>query len=163
MDFENNGLVSDIKKIMDYKKVDEEIIYQNYDNYTLKGIIEKSKLSEAFLSSENIDIIQESIRHGVYQKIGKIISKQSNEEVFTIMRSIYLQEGGKRIRDRSDLMKEIHSLNKKVIDYSVDFISSKLKQYDMYLNDISTLPVPLERPIYDNKRKNTTYDISNLF
>ena len=131
MDFENNGLVSDIKKIMDYKKVDEEIIYQNYDNYTLKGIIEKSKLSEAFLSSENIDIIQESIRHGVYQKIGKIISKQSNEEVFTIMRSIYLQEGGKRIRDRSDLTKEIHSLNKKVIDYSVDFISSKLINFNI--------------------------------
>ena len=52
------------------------------------------------------------------------------------------------------------SIDKSVIDYSVSNISSQLKQYDTYLNDISKLPEPLEHPKYD--RDNKTYDISNL-
>ena len=35
-----------------------------------------------------------------------------------------------------------------------------LKQNDMYMKDISTLPVPIDRPEYE--RKNMTYDMSNL-
>ena len=42
-----NGLVTDIQKIDEYKKLEEEIMYQNYDDYTLKGIIESSDLSNA--------------------------------------------------------------------------------------------------------------------
>ena len=156
-----NGLVTDIQKIDEYKQLEEEIMYQNYDDYSLKGIIESSDLSNAFLSPENTDNIQKDIRFGVYKNTNKVISKQSNEEVFTIMRSVYLQNGGARVFTENDFTGAIQKLNQMVIDYSVENIASKIKQHDMYIEDISKLPVPLERPKYDST-KNTTYRMDNL-
>ena len=46
-------------------------------------------------------------------------------------------------------------------NFSVDRIVSQLGQHDTYLKDISSMPRPLERPQYDNKR-NYTYDTSNI-
>lgn len=156
-----NGLVTDIQKIDEYKQLEEEIMYQNYDDYSLKGIIESSDLSNAFLSQENTDNIQKDIRFGVYKNTNKVISKQSNEEVFTIMRSVYLQNGGTRVFTENDFTGAIQKLNQMVVDYSVENIASKIKQHDMYIEDISKLPVPLERPKYDST-KNTTYRMDNL-
>lgn len=156
-----NGLVTDIQKIDEYKQLEEEIMYQNYDDYSLKGIIETSDLSNAFLSSENTENIQQDIRYGVFKHTNKVISKQSNEELFTIMRSVYLQNGGVRVFTENDFIGAIQGLNKMVVDYSVENIASKIKQHDMYIEDISKLPVPLERPKYDSTR-NTTYRMDNL-
>jgi hypothetical protein len=156
-----NGLVTDIQKIDEYKKLEEDILYHNYDDYSLKGIIEDSDLSNAFLSPENTQNIQNDIRYGVFQSTNKVISKQSKEEVFTIMRSIYLQNGGTRVFSENDFIGAIQKLNKKVTDYSVENIVSKLRQHEMYIEDISTLPVPLERPKYENGNS-TTYRFDNL-
>ena len=157
----NNGLVPDIKdRISDYKEVDENILYSNYKQYSLKGIIEDNKLSNYFFSEENIELIQGTIRYNIFQKKKKIISKQSREEIFTIMRSIYLQSGSTRISTDRDVSNTIDRLNKMVIDYSVEHILSKLNQYDLYLNDISKLPEPMERPTYD--KITTSYDMSNI-
>ena len=157
----NNGLVPDIKdRISDYKEVDENILYSNYKQYSLKGIIEDNKLSNYFFSEENIELIQGTIRYNIFQKKKKIISKQSREEIFTIMRSIYLQSGSTRISTDRDVSNTIDRLNKMVIDYSVEHILSKLNQYDLYLNDISKLPEPMERPKYD--KITTSYDLSNI-
>ena len=156
-----DGLIPDIQRISDYKKSEEKILYENYPQYTLKGILEKSKLSEYFLSPQNTDLIQKKIRFDIYNKTKKVISQQSNEELFTIMRSIYLQDGGVRISSEDEFRKVVDNLNKKVVDYSVNHIKTKLDQYDMYINDISKLPVPIDRPTYI-ENKNTTYDISNL-
>ena len=163
MESNTNGLVTDIHKINEYKKLEEQILYYNYDDYSLKGIIESSDLNNTFLSPQNKEDIQKSIRYGVYKKVGKIISNQSDEELFIIMRSIYLQEGGSRVFTEKDLKNEIQRLNQKVIDYSVENITSKIKQHDMYINDISKLPIPNDRPEYDNsKGRNTTYRFDNL-
>ena len=157
----NNGLVPDITdRISDYKEVDENILYSNYKQYSLKGIIEDNKLSNYFFSEENIELIQGTIRYNIFQKKKKIISKQSREEIFTIMRSIYLQSGSTRISTDRDVSNTIDRLNKMVIDYSVEHILSKLNQYDLYLNDISKLPEPMERPKYD--KITTSYDMSNI-
>ena len=65
----NNGLVPDIKdRISDYKEVDENILYSNYKQYSLKGIIEDNKLSNYFFSEENIELIQGTIRYNIFQK-----------------------------------------------------------------------------------------------
>ena len=155
-----NGLVSDVKRVSDYKELENKILYDNHRDNSLKGILEESKLSNYFFSSRNKESINKHIRYYVNKGTGKVISKQSPEELYTIMRSIYLQEGGMRVSTDNDLAESINKLNKSVIDYSVSNISSQLKQYDTYLNDISKLPEPLEHPKYD--RDNKTYDISNL-
>ena len=156
-----NGLVTDIQKIDEYKKLEEEILYHNYDDYSLKGIIEGSDLSNTLLSPQNTQKIQEDIRYGVFKSTDKVISKQSNEELFTIMRSIYLQHGSTRVFSENDFIGTIQNLNKKVSDYSIENIVSKIKQHEMYVEDISTLPVPLQHPKYENG-KSTTYRFDNL-
>ena len=156
----NNGRVSDATKVSNYRKSEEEIIYNNQKDDALKGILERTKLSNAFLSDENTENIQSQIRYGVHQQTGKVISKQSPQEVNTVMRSIYLQEGSVPVTSDSEAREVISKLNTNVIDYCVNFVVSKLKQHDMYMRDISTLPVPLEIPQYE--KKNMTYDTSNL-
>ena len=156
----NNGRVSDAQKISNYRALEEKILYDNQRDDSLKGILERSKLSNLFLSNENTANIQRQIRYGVNQKTGKIISNQSPQEVSTVMRSIYLQEGSVPVTSDSEAREVISNLNKSVIDYCVNFVSSKLQQHDQYIRDISTLPVPMDRPQFE--KKNMTYDMSNL-
>ena len=155
-----NGRVSDAEKISNYRSLEDEILYNNQRDDALKGILERTKLSNIFLSPENTENIQKQIRYGVYQQTNKVISNQSHQEVSTVMRSIYLQEGSVPITSDQDALEVISKLNSSVIDYCVKHVVSKLKQNDMYMKDISTLPVPIDRPEYE--RKNMTYDMSNL-
>ena len=156
----HNGRVSDAEKVSNYRKLEEEILYNNQRDDALKGILERSRLSNIFLSPENTQNIQTQIRYGVHQQSGKVISNQSPQEVSTVMRSIYLQEGSVPITSDTDALEVVSKLNSSVIDYCVNHVVSKLKQHDMYIKDISTLPVPLDRPEYE--KKNMTYDMSNL-
>jgi citrate lyase gamma subunit len=156
----HNGRVSDAEKVSNYRKLEEDILYNNQRDDSLKGILERSRLSNIFLSPENTQNIQTQIRYGVHQQSGKVISNQSPQEVSTVMRSIYLQEGSVPITSDSDALEVVSKLNSSVIDYCVNHVVSKLKQNDMYIRDISTLPVPLDRPEYE--KKNMTYDMSNL-
>ena len=75
------------------------------------------------------------------------------------MRSIYLQYGGKEINNKLEFQNNIANLNNRVISYSVNNISNQLQQLDMYIKDISSLPIPLEHPSYENKN-NFTYNYS---
>lgn len=156
----NNGRVSDAEKVSNYRKLEEEILYNNHRDDALKGILERTRLSNIFLSPENTQNIQTQIRYKVNQQTGKVISNQSPQEVSTVMRSIYLQEGSVPVTSNEEALQVISKLNSSVIDYCVNHVVVKLKQNDMYIRDISTLPVPLDRPEYE--KKNMTYDMSNL-
>ena len=150
----NNGRVSDAQKISNYRALEDKILYDNQRDDYLKGILERTKLSNIFLSNENTSNIQKQIRFGVNQQTGKVISNQSPQEVNTVMRSVYLQEGSVPVTSDEEARQVISRLNKGVIDYCVNHIVVKLKQHDMYMKDITQLPVPLERPQFDKE-----YDI----
>jgi len=132
----NNGRVSDAQKISNYRALEDQIIYDNQRDDSLKGIIERSKLSNIFLSNENTSNIQRQIRFGVNKQTGKVISNQSPQEVNTVMRSIYLQEGSVPVTSDEEARQVISKLNNDVIDYCVNHVVVKLKQHDMYMNDI---------------------------
>ena len=76
------------------------------------------------------------------------------------MRSIFLQYGNSLVSS-NDIVEHLQYLNNKVVDFSVKQIVNQVQQYGGYLDKLSTLPTPIEHPIYDNKR-NFTYDVSNL-
>ena len=59
-----------------------------------------------------------------------------------------------------NIVDEVKRLNKMVLDYSVENVSSNVQQYEGYIKDISNLPPPMDRPLYQGK--NYTYDISNI-
>ena len=48
----------------------------------------------------NIDGLQKSIRYSVNKKTGEIISKQSNNSLYIIMRSILLQYANFRVETK---------------------------------------------------------------
>ena len=158
----NNGRIDNadilVPKIIQDSK---SIIYDNTQEYSLKGIIASNELSDYFFGKYNVSNIQGLIRYNIFKETGKVIDKQSEQEIFIIMRSIYLQYGGKNSINKEEFNKNIRELNTKVVDYSVSNISSQLSQLDMYINDLSRMPIPMEHPLYENKN-NFTYDMSNL-
>ena len=157
-----NGLVQDIDRVTrrEYANKMNPIMFDNHGEYSLKGIIEQTPMSQIFFSPMNVNGIQSTIRYRIFKTNNVTISAQSENELFIVMRSIYLQYGNSHVLS-DDIVKEIRRLNEKVIEYCISNIEEQLKQYQGYKQKISSLPIPLEHPIYDNK-KNFTYDSSNL-
>ena len=60
---------------------------------SLTGNFERSRLSDTFFSQKNIQIIQNGIRKGVYDKSGSqlLVDNQPEDQIVTVMRSMYLQ------------------------------------------------------------------------
>ena len=157
IDSVNNGRVGDIE-VLDYNLPKEGDIFINKDNQdtSVKGIVEKTAVSDLFFSDMNMDVIHKSIRYGVNQETGKIIGKQSDNTIYIIMRSILLQYANFRV-GVADLAEEIRGLNSRVVEYCVDNISSNVQQYVGYIKDLEKLPVPMDRPVYHNKNNLTHY------
>ena len=118
-------------------------VEKDFQNDMLRGNWEKSPVSQSFFSAENVEIIQNQIRKGVFDRSkpkGYVIDKQSVEELKIIMRAIYLQYARNL---PNDVAGQVADLNKKVLDWSVPHILSAVDHYFFYLDDISHLPVPL--------------------
>ena len=159
----NNGLLHDVNLVQtkDINMVPgESPMFVNFQDNAIKGIHEETGLSEVYFSKENIELLQSAIRYEVNQITGKIIDKQSPNELSIVMRSIYLQNGNPMVSSNS-IKKEVVKLNSMVIDYCSEQISTQVLQYQGYIQKLTTLPVPIERP-QQVDRNNFTYDISNL-
>jgi hypothetical protein len=112
----------------------------------LQGNLQDSTLSLAFFSKENVQIIQNGVRAGVYEKSEKkfVIPPPNIDSLHIIMRSTFLQYS-----ENSDIniTGQIQKLNKIVIDYTVKELYSASVFHLNYLQDQSNLPVPLEQPL----------------
>ena len=158
----NNGRLTDINNVQGNLFSKSQDIVLNKDNHetSIKGILEDTALNTIFFSDTNTDVINKTIRYRVNQMTGKSIDFQSSKEIFIVMRSILLQYGNFRVESQR-VVNEIKKLNEQVIKYCSENIASNLKQHMEYINDIGKLPVPLNKPAYENKQ-NYTYDISNI-
>lgn len=110
----------------------------------IRGNWEPNALNQTFFSQANFQIIQNKIRYEVYQETGKVIDPQSTDDLFMIMRAIYLTYGRNLPHKISE---QIQELNNYVSDWCVPKIAAEVGMYGQYLNDISTLPVPLSHPV----------------
>ena len=158
----NNGRMGDIKNVENIKVPENTDIIINKDNSdsSIKGILEENSLNSLFFSEMNVKAIQDTLRYRVYKNTDQVISEQSSNDLFIIMRSIMLQYANFRV-GVDNIVDEIRRLNSKVLDYAVENVTSNVKQHQGYVDDLSKLPVPMDMPVYHNKR-NFTYDISNL-
>lgn len=158
----NNGLVKNINITRDNPLPPETSLVIKKDNgeTSIKGILEENSINDIFFSDMNTKVIQDTVRYKVNKNTGEIIARQSDNELYIIMRSIMLQFANFRT-DVSNAVDEIRRLNQKVIDYAVDNISSNVQQHKGYIDKLSKLPIPLDLPVYHNKN-DFTYDISNL-
>jgi len=158
----NNGRLGDVKVVADISVPENTDIVIKKDNSdsSIKGILENNSINDIFFSEMNTNTIQDTIRYHVHQNTDQVISRQSENELFIIMRSIMLQFANFRT-DVDDIVNEVKRLNSKVIEYAVSNVTSNVKQHKGYVDDLSKLPVPMDMPVYHNKRS-FTYDISNL-
>ena len=105
----------------------------SYDE-ALRGNIECSTLSKAYFSKENMQIVQNAIRAGVYEKSNKqyIIGQQDIVSLKIIMRAIFLQYSR---NIQNNITKEIEFINNIVVQHCVPKIMSEAKAYIKYKHD----------------------------
>ena len=116
-----------------------------YRNPT-EGLWDNTDLSNAFFSKENINIIQNGIRAGVYHKSkGQYtIGPQDCDSLKIIMRSIFLQYSA---NFKNDVVEQVKQLNQMVLNYCIQQVYGEAQGYMKYINDVSTLAVPIAHPV----------------
>ena len=120
-----------------------------------------SNLSMAFFSKENITIIHNAIRAGVYIISNKkfIVGNQNINNIKIVMRSVFIQYA----RHKENITKEIEYLNHIVIDYCVHNVYNNIIADEKYRHDVSYLAVPLDLPRYTSTRGDNTLEFNGFF
>lgn len=126
------------------------------------GQWDETNLSKAYFSTENIQIIQNGIRSGVYKKSNQqyVVAPQDCDSLKIIMRSVFLQHSANQT---DNISKQISELNKIVLDYCIFNVYSEAQSYMKYLHDVSTLAVPLATPIVETYKDKNNYLMPNWF
>jgi hypothetical protein len=116
-----------------------------YRNAT-EGLWDSTLLSQAFFSLQNIQILQNGIRAGVYQRSNGqyVIGPQDCDSLKIIMRSVFLQHAANQ---PNNIPQQIAELNKIVLNYSIQQVFSEAQGYMKYVDDVSTLVVPIAHPV----------------
>jgi len=125
---------------------------QNYNDVSsykdaVNGNWVETSLSKTFFCKENINILQNGIRAGVYRKSnGRYnVAPQDLTNLKIIMRSIFLQNAKNA---PGDIKGQIRKLNSLVLEYCIPNVFNEADSYIKFKNDVSTLVVPLKRPAY---------------
>jgi len=111
-----------------------------------EGLWNDTDLSQLFFSLQNIQIIQNGIRSGVYHKSNGqyTIGLQDCDSLKIIMRSVYLQHAANQPKN---ITQQVSELNKIVLDYCIQQVYGEAQGYMKYIDDVSTLAVPIAHPI----------------
>lgn len=112
-------------------------------------------LSLAFLSSDNVDAIQEKLAATAYEKTGHRIGRQSDVELKLIMESVYDGFGDAYA---SNVRKEVKRLNKIVLEIVEAQVVTGIEAYLKYYKDASTLPEPMSRGVFVSKKGSDTLE-----
>jgi hypothetical protein len=141
---------------VDIKSPNTSKLFQMYDKIpanqcttfrsATEGLWDSTALSQAYFSNQNIQIIQNGIRAGVYNRSNGqyVIGPQDCDSLKIIMRSVFLQYSANQ---PNNIPEQIAELNKIVLDYCIQQVYSEAQGYMTYVNDVSTLVVPIERPV----------------
>ena len=126
----------------------------------LMGNWSPTNLSRAFFSKGNVVILQNGIRANVYKQTKKVIAYQNEDNLKVVMRSIFLQHSANL---PMSITEQIVALNQKVYDYCVPSVVNELEGYIKYKRDISTMAVPIDRPIYSSMRGSNPLEFKAWF
>lgn len=110
------------------------------------GGVSMTPLSQLFFSPRNVEALQDGIRYQVYVKSGKqyVIGKQSYTELEIVMRSVY-NEYARHMP--FDIVGQVRDLNRRVLTYCVDNVLSEIRLRLHYVQEIDTVPMPMERGV----------------
>jgi hypothetical protein len=154
----NNGRVDILGPNIDNRFSMSDRIPINGTKYSFRDAMNgnwyETQLSNAFFSAQNIQIVQNGIRSGVYNKSNRqyVIGEQNPDELQIIMRSIFLQYS-KNLPD--NIPQQINDLNKYVFDYAINQVYGEADGYMKYKRDASSMWTPMTMPIlsYSNDKQ----------
>ena len=117
----------------------------------IEGTWENNVISQVYFSAENTQIIQNGIKADVYKLSGNkyVLPNQNIDALKVIMRSIYLQYAR---HYPTNITKQVEDLNKLVLDYAVPYCFNEAKAYVKYLQDQSSLVMPLAREVRPDRQ-----------
>jgi hypothetical protein len=145
----NNGRIN-------IKSPNTSTLFQMYDKIpanqcvtfrnATEGLWNETPLSTAFFSQENIQIIQNGIRAGVYNRSNGqyLVGPQDCDSIKIIMRSVFLQYSANQ---PLNIPQQIQELNKIVLNYCIQQVYSEAQGYMKYIDDASTLVIPIAHPV----------------
>ena len=145
----NNGRVN-------IKSSNTSALFQMYDKIpanqcvtfrnATEGLWSETELSQAYFSQQNIQIIQNGIRAGVYKRSNGqyIIGPQDCDSLKIIMRSVFLQYSANK---PNSITQQINELNNIVLEYCIQQVYSEAQGYMKYIDDVTTLAVPIAHPV----------------
>jgi hypothetical protein len=145
----NNGRVN-------IKSPNTSALFQMYDKIPAnqcvtfrnptEGLWDDTPLSLAFFSQNNIQIIQNGIRAGVYNRSNGqyVIGPQDCDSIKIVMRSVFLQYSANK---PLHISQQIQELNKIVLNYCIQQVYSEAQGYMKYVDDVSSLVVPIAHPV----------------
>ena len=118
----------------------------------MTGNWERSVLSDTFFSRENIQIIQNGIRAGVYEMSNNqySIAEQDVDTIKTIMRAVFLEHA---TNNSTHVRDQIQKLNQIILEFSIKQVYGEAEGYMKYKRDVSVLPVPMAHPTHINNTK----------
>lgn len=140
----------------------ENLYVENeHNSINFTGNFSTNKLTDMFFSKININNIQKTIITEIYKKTKGIkISKQSEDELLIVMKSIYLQYGR---NNSSSIKKQIENLNNRVLEYCINNVYMNLKQYNKYIEDITSEKTTLDFPENVNIKGDKTLMPNHFF
>ena len=149
MNCNSNGRVDILgTNVMDRFQLHDRIPVSSGDTYyrnAMTGNWQNSLLTKTFFSADNMQILQNGIKAGVYHKSnGRFqIADQDSDVLKMIMRSTFLQSS-KNLP--TNISEQITQLNNLVLGYAVPQVLGEAIGYVKYKNDASMMYTPMQRP-----------------
>jgi hypothetical protein len=111
----------------------------------VKGIYDRTLLSEVYFSPKNIQKVQNKLRYTIWKMSNKqfVIDEQNEDELIIVMRSIFLQYSRNL---PTNISEQIEELNNIVVDEISPDVLSQTKQYLRYLEDRNEPYRIMDRP-----------------
>jgi hypothetical protein len=135
-------------------KMQEKISVKNKTSEyreALGGTWESNVLAQVYFSADNIQIVQNGLRAGVYKMSNDkfVIAPQNIDTLKVIMRSIYLQYAE---HYADNITGQVERLNKLVLDYAIPTVYGEAVGYMKYCQDQSSLVMPMEIPKHHDRQ-----------
>jgi hypothetical protein len=109
-------------------------------------------LNTLYFSEFNMNLIQRAIRQKFKDETGVAIDYQNRDDLFSIMRAVFINNAGNHSEAINEQVKFMNSL---VIKTALGQIRSGVAQYMGYVRDLDTMAVPPDPPAntstYGNK------------
>lgn len=106
---------------------------------------DSNQLNAKFFSQENMNGIQKELQSRVYQQTQKIIDRQKDDDLFIIMRGIFVISS---TNPQEHVDKQVKRLNEMVLSYVVPQVVFGIKAHSKFLQDVAKPADPIDRGMY---------------